>query len=182
MLVVMVWMKACERECVAIVKRGREQRAKTDLDRVVHWCCDGCTLVLCILASFPLSVTLICHWFVLFCIVTMHHTGTHRVVVSICVFSLFLFLFLFLYSHAHTHTHTHCDTKPTSACVSLLLLLPLLLLLLLSLWCTQPGLQQHWCRRSSGDCRGAEEQQHAAEAGVSAVCVDLGWWMRLCLW
>ena len=77
---------------------------------------------------------------------------------------------------SHAHTRTRCDTEPTCAFVSLLLLL------LLSLWCAQPSLQQHWCRRSSGDCRGAEEQQHAAEAGVSAVCVDLGWWMRLCLW
>ena len=108
----------------------------------------------------------------LFCIMT-HAPHWH----ALCCCEHLRFLSLSLSPLTCTHTHTHCDTKPTSACVALLLLLLLLLLLvvvLLSLWCAQPSLQQHWCRRSSGDCRGAEEQQHAAEAGVSAVCVDLG--------
>ena len=34
----------------------------------------------------------------------------------------------------------------------------------------QSQLERHWSRRGSGDCRGAEEQQHAAVFDVSAVC------------
>ena len=127
------------------------------------------------LLPFP-SSTSTCHCFVLLHCV-MQHTVTRCVIVSICAFSLALFLSP--HTHTRTHTHTHCDMDLTSAFVSLLLLL---LLLLLSLWCAQPGYQQHWGRRSSGACRGAEEQRHAAGAVVSAVCADLEWWMRLCLW
>ena len=44
----------------------------------------------------------------LFCIVTMQHTGTHCVVVSICVFSFPLFLSPHMHTHAHTLRHeTH---------------------------------------------------------------------------
>ena len=163
--------------CVAIVKSRREEREKTCLQGFVRWCCGGCMLVYCTLDPFPLSSTSTCHCFVF----VLHCDNAPRCHAP-CCFEHLRFLSPTLSLPSHAHTHTHFDTEPTSACVSLLLLLPLLLLLLLSLWCTQPGLQQHWCRRSSGDCRGAEEQQHAADAGVSAVCVNLGWWMRLCLW
>ena len=165
---------------MAVVKRKREKRGKRGEKHVwiafVDPCCGGCTAVLCTLASFSLlhfNLSLFC--FVALCNATHCHTLCY------CEHLRFLSRSLSLPSHAHTrtHTHTHCDMDLTSAFVSLLLLL---LLLLLSLWCAQPGYQQHWGRRSSGDCRGAEEQQHAAGAWVSAQCVDLGWWMRLCLW
>ena len=113
---------------------------------------------MCFAPLIPFPSTSTCHC-CFCCIVAMHHTATRRVVVSICVLSLFLS------PHTHTHARAHCDTEPTSAYVSLLRLL-----LLVCMWCAQPAHQQDWGRRSSGDCRGAEEQQHVAEAIVSAVC------------
>ena len=127
------------------------------------------------LLPFP-SSTSTCHCFVLLHCV-MQHTVTRCVIVSICAFSLALFLSPHTHTHAHTRTHT-----ATWILRALFVSLLLLLVVLLSLLCAQPCWQQHWGRRSSGDCRGAEEQQHAAGAWVSAQCVDLGWWMRLCLW
>ena len=88
------------------------------------------------------------------CIVTMHDTAT-----PCCCEQLY-----FPSPHAHPAT----PSSPS-----------LVLLLVLSLWCAQPSQQQHWHRRSSGDCRGAEEQQRTAEPVVNAVlhgCVGF------CLW
>ena len=78
------------------------------------------------------------------CIVTMHDTAT-----PCCCEQLYF---------PSPHVHPATPSPPS-----------LFLLLLLSLWCAQPSQQQHWHRRSSGDCRGAEEQQRTAELVVSAV-------------
>ena len=155
-----------------MVKGRRERRAKTCLDRAAHWCCGGCTFVLCILYSSPFSSTSMSPASTaLHCSNAPHCHAPCSC--AVCVLSVTLSL----PSHAHTRTHT-----ATWILRALFVSLLLLLVVLLSSWCAQPSEQRHWGRRGSGDCRGAEEQQHAADAGVSAVCVDLGWWMRLCLW
>ena len=47
---------------------------------------------------------------------------------------------------------------------------PIYFFLLLSLCRVQHTREQHWSKRSSSDCRGAEDQQYTAHAGVSMRC------------
>ena len=107
MLVVTVWIKACECECVAMVKRRREERVRTCLDWIVHWCCGGCTAVLCTLDYFPLSSTSSCQCF---CFVLHCANAPHCHALCCCEHLCFLSRSLSLPSR--TYTRVHCDTKP----------------------------------------------------------------------